>query len=249
MPFTLAHPFILFPLKWINKKYISLTALVIGSMAPDFEYFIWMSPNAYVSHSVHGIYLFNLPLTFLFAFIFHITVKRPLLYHFPFFKDKYLTEPFDYASYLKNHWVIFTFSALLGIASHLVWDGFTHAQGYFVRHSNFLSEEISMGSLLIRRCYVAWYICSVAGLLLVAMYVLDIKKVFYLKTFLTLSSSTLKYWTMILLIAITLLALRMWWGLTWNWFRHLIITTMGALMYALIIVSWFENRRLKMRIN
>ncbi len=145
MPFTLAHPSILFPFRWINKKYISLTALIIGSMAPDFEYFIWMSPNAYVSHSLRGIYLFDLPLTFLFAFLFHIVVKRPLLHHFPFFKDKYLLPPYDYAGYLKKNWAVFTLSACVGIITHLLWDSCTHAQGYFVIRNSWLNEEINIG--------------------------------------------------------------------------------------------------------
>lgn len=249
MPFTLAHPSILYPLRWINKKYISLTGLVLGSLAPDFEYFIWMSPDSYLSHSIRGIYLFDLPVTFLFAFLFHIIIKRPLFTHFPFFKNKYLMPPYDYAAYLKKNWAVFTLSALVGIVSHLFWDGFTHAQGHFVRNNTYLLENINIGSVEIRRCYIAWYICSIGGLLIVALYTLDMKKVFSKKTYLNLAADTGKYWVMILFVTIILIALRIWIGLTWNWFRHIIIIAVGAFMYALIIVSWFENRRLKSRIN
>ena len=38
MPFTFSHPAIILPLAKINAKYISLTALVAGSMAPDSDF-------------------------------------------------------------------------------------------------------------------------------------------------------------------------------------------------------------------
>lgn len=214
-------------------------------MAPDFEYFIWMSPNAYLSHSIHGIYLFDLPLTFLFAFLYHIVIKRPLLYHFPFFKNKYLLPPFDYAAYLRKNWGAFILSALIGIVTHLFWDAFTHGQGYFVQHNNYLYEEMHIGSLAIRRCYVAWYISSIGGLIIVMLYALDMKKLFSKNIYMGLGEATGKYWAMILFVTIGLLVLRTWLGLTWNWFRHLIIIAIGAFMYALIMVSWFEKERLK----
>jgi hypothetical protein len=42
MPFTFAHPAIVLPLKHLPKRWYSLTGLIIGSMTPDFEYFIRM---------------------------------------------------------------------------------------------------------------------------------------------------------------------------------------------------------------
>lgn len=245
MPFTIAHPSIVFPFKWINKKYISLTALVIGSLAPDFEYFIWMSPSAYISHSIRGIFLFDLPLTILLAFLFHIVIKRPFLYHFPFLKNKYVLPPFDYAAYLRKNWLVFILSALIGIVTHLLWDALTHSQGYFVQRSNYLLQEINLGGFAIRRCYVAWYISSIAGLATVIFFVMDGKKLFSKNNFKEWSKRSARYWLMILLLAIGLILLRTYLGLMWNWFRHLVIIAMGAFMYAIIVISWLENNKLK----
>ncbi|MEG1227787.1 MAG: DUF4184 family protein, partial [Flavobacterium sp.] len=39
------------PLQFLNKKWFSLTGLVIGSMIPDFEYFIRMRIQSIYSHT------------------------------------------------------------------------------------------------------------------------------------------------------------------------------------------------------
>ncbi|SEF46838.1 protein of unknown function [Flavobacterium urumqiense] len=40
MPFTFSHPAIILP--FLKNKKLSATALIIGSMSPDFEYFFRM---------------------------------------------------------------------------------------------------------------------------------------------------------------------------------------------------------------
>ena len=245
MPFTLAHPSILFPLRWINAKYISFTALVIGSMIPDFEYFLWMRPDAYHSHTLHGIFIFDLPATFLCAFLFHLFIRKPFLFHFPFFKDKYLLPEIDFVDYLKKNWLVFTLSALFGICTHLIWDACSHAQGYFVVRNTFLNGEVSIGGAIIKRCYLVWYLSSIVGLLLVLMQGIDFKKILKRKENNSSTASTNRYWGMILFLTALFLIMRIWNGLSWAWFRHFIISTIGAFMYALIIVSWLENRKMK----
>ena len=40
MPFTFSHPAAVLPLRLLPRHWFSLTGLVIGSMVPDFEYFL-----------------------------------------------------------------------------------------------------------------------------------------------------------------------------------------------------------------
>jgi hypothetical protein len=54
MPFTFSHPAIILPLKYFKKKWFSLTGLVIGSMTPDFEYFVRMRIQSNYSHTIEG---------------------------------------------------------------------------------------------------------------------------------------------------------------------------------------------------
>jgi len=83
MPFTFSHPAIVLPLKFLPKRWFSLTALVIGSLTPDFEYFIRMKVQSDFSHTFLGIFWFYLPLGILLAFIFHNTVRNSLFVNIP----------------------------------------------------------------------------------------------------------------------------------------------------------------------
>ena len=80
MPFTLAHPAAVFFFK--NKKF-NLTALILGSMAPDFIYFLNFRPYGNLGHQILGFFILNLPLCILLAYIFHNFIKSPLISHLP----------------------------------------------------------------------------------------------------------------------------------------------------------------------
>jgi hypothetical protein len=55
-------------------------------------------------------------------------------------------------------------SLLVGAWTHLLWDAFTHKNGWFVLHSTLLQSQV--GSLLghkVRVFHCLWYACSFAG--------------------------------------------------------------------------------------
>jgi hypothetical protein len=177
MPFTPAHSAIVLPL--INRKYFSATALIIGSVAPDFEYFFKMSVESYHSHSLYGLFYFNLPVVFLLAGIFHGIVKKNLLANSPLFIQKrfYNTLLFDLSSYLKRHPFIFAYSALLGAATHIVWDNFTHGAGYFARNLWFYKGTyVPFDGVNYPLFYALQHISTAVGLLIVVAYVIFKKK-------------------------------------------------------------------------
>ncbi|MCX2738728.1 DUF4184 family protein [Pontibacter anaerobius] len=145
MPFTAAHPAIILPL--LRRRWFSATALVIGSMAPDFEYFFRLRTQSEVSHTLAGLLLFNLPVTLLLCLLFHSTV-RDLAVQFlpPYFKKRALaqTYPADWLQYLRANWLVVSSSALLGAFSHLFWDSFTHQSLYFVSVLPVLSTVVEI---------------------------------------------------------------------------------------------------------
>ena len=85
MPFTFAHPAIVLPLKYLPKNWISLTALVVGSMIPDAEAYFRMYAEKKHSHSWTGFLLFGFPFGLLLTFVFHNVVRNPLIDHLPSF--------------------------------------------------------------------------------------------------------------------------------------------------------------------
>jgi len=82
MPFTFSHPAIVLPLTFKRLK-LSATALIIGSMVPDFEYFIRMTDHSRYSHTIAGLFWFDLPMGLLICFVYHGVVKDQLFNNLP----------------------------------------------------------------------------------------------------------------------------------------------------------------------
>ena len=144
MPFTFAHPLAVMPIGLKQNKYFDLTALIIGSMAPDFEYFIHFKPYQLHGHTILGQLYYNLPIVILVAVLWHYLIKEQIIINLP--------KPFDtyYFYLMKANWnissvkafFVFVASALFGMFTHLLWDSFTHVEGYFVSSIGFLSSGI-----------------------------------------------------------------------------------------------------------
>ena|ERR1035437_3493274 len=79
MPFTFSHPALVLPIAYFPRKFYSLTGLVVGSMIPDFEYFLRMSTEGKYGHTLPGILWFDLPLALLVALIYHQVVRNLLI--------------------------------------------------------------------------------------------------------------------------------------------------------------------------
>lgn len=245
MPFTAAHPAILVPLKKVPEKYISWTALIIGSMVPDMEYFIWLSSGSFLSHTRMGIFYFDLPMTFLLAFFWQQSAVFICRKRWPYLKAQYLHQRIEYfPDYLKKHWFKFTVSALVGILSHLAWDSFSHAKGYMaVNVFPVLIEHISIMGIYTRLCYVVWYVSTIVGLLAIAATMFDFKAVFRHRS--GNFKSNLIFMLKVELIAIVIGVIRVLMGLDDNIPRHLIIIALGASIYAFAIMILWSRRNSK----
>ncbi|WP_276498020.1 DUF4184 family protein [Pontibacter litorisediminis] len=133
MPFTAAHPAIVLPL--LRRRWLSATALVIGSMAPDFEYFFRLKTQSEISHTLSGLFLFNLPVALALCLLFHAVVRDPAIEYLPpYLKKRALavTYPANWYQYLRSNWFAVSLSAVLGAFSHIFWDSFTHEGLFFV---------------------------------------------------------------------------------------------------------------------
>ncbi|TQS88246.1 DUF4184 family protein [Limnobaculum zhutongyuii] len=146
MPFTFVHPAIVLPLGSFFARRCSLTGLIAGSMVPDFEYFLRMEVKSLYSHSLSGIFLFDLPVALLLSFIFHGIVRNSLINNLPQFlycRLSYLTR-LDWPAYANKHKSVLLGSIMLGIFSHLLWDSFTHKDAFFVNYLHYSSVNIEL---------------------------------------------------------------------------------------------------------
>ena len=171
MPATFAHPIAAIPLA---RGPLPLSALVVGTMAPDFEYLFRLSPSSTISHTLPGLFTFCLPIGIVVLWLWHRFFKGALVQLLPGPHYQALAHlcgrfPFGPASRL----LLIGGCVLLGAATHLLWDSFTHSFGWAVGELALLSTpllETSHGTL---RLYKVLQHGStlVSSALLLALYV------------------------------------------------------------------------------
>jgi membrane-bound metal-dependent hydrolase YbcI (DUF457 family) len=133
MPFTLAHPAAAVPLRRVLGNSGVLSALVIGSLTPDFAYFLPWNVDLMEArggtHSLLGILWFCLPVGLLAYGIFHALVKHPVLLLLPEGLHARLTPVANGVPGTGvgrySFWAVIL-SLGVGALTHPLWDGFTH---------------------------------------------------------------------------------------------------------------------------
>ncbi|WPR72488.1 DUF4184 family protein [Flavobacterium sp. NG2] len=142
MPFTFSHAAVVLP--YLKNKKLSATALIAGTMSPDFEYFFRMKMQSQISHTFIGIFILDLPLALMVMFLFHQIIKRSLIQNLPAFFQKRMYElaNSNWLTYFKNNAFIVFYSFILGTLTHILWDSITHWDGFLVQRSTFLSSSL-----------------------------------------------------------------------------------------------------------
>ncbi len=165
MPFTASHPALILVL--LKKRWLSASGLLMGSMVPDFEFFLRMKAEGPYGHTLLGMFWLNIPLAIAFMFIYHGFVRNSLIKSLPAYFERrmrlFLT--FDWNAYFAANYGKVVLSILLGNLSHLAWDAFTHFDGFFVTKMSFLNTpiwSIPLYDLLQYGCsllgaFVIWY--------------------------------------------------------------------------------------------
>jgi hypothetical protein len=142
VPFTFAHVAAALPFRRLR---LVPSALVVGTLAPDFEYFLRLAPDDGFGHTPLGIFVLTLPLALLVVWIFHSFVKVPLTKLFPHTIQRRLASHLDEFRFRgAARFVLIVGSVLLGIATHLVWDSFTHPTTWLYHHWVFLSQPLRL---------------------------------------------------------------------------------------------------------
>jgi len=160
VPFTLAHPAAVLPLRRYCPRVLSLPGLIIGSLTPDVAYLFDEGKASHFSHGLLGSVVFCLPVGLLMFGAFYLLRRRVVKLLPPVYR-RVLVPACERP--LGPLWVI-PVSVLLGAWTHIFWDSFTHNEGWFVQHLSFLQMPLmTRGSRTARVCHVLWYGCSVAG--------------------------------------------------------------------------------------
>lgn len=245
MPFTFSHPTYAFPLKYIKPKYFSVTGLILGSMAPDFEYFIMLEPYRSIGHSILGLIIQAIPLSIITAFIFHRLVKEQIVLHLPSIfglNQRAYNLLGDWKLKNLRDWLIFICSIIIGFISHITIDACTHVSGYFVIYFAFLREVIFYNLPLYK---VLQYGLSIFGLIFALVFILI--KLF--KSNLNLKEAPkvpknqkLLFWLTVALVSFFVTGLKLIFTSSSNMIGILIVAPISGMVLGILLISFISRK-------
>jgi len=132
MPFTPAHIAAAIPFR---RSRLVWSALIVGAIAPDLPYFLRLSPGGGYSHTLVGSVVFTLPLALATLWLFHAYVKTAFAELMPNGLRRRLGPllgEFRFGG--ARRFALIVASIMVGMATHLVWDSFTHSDRWLTRH-------------------------------------------------------------------------------------------------------------------
>jgi hypothetical protein len=154
MPFTLAHPAAALPFR---KTRLVFSAVVVGSMAPDFEYFLWLSPQGRYFHSLPGLIIYTLPVALAVLWLFHRSVKFAVLRLLPNSVRMRLSFT-DFSFGNARRFALLVLSMFVGALTHVLWDSITHNESWLVQNWPPLHQKVMMLRWLIHRPIMVYVI-------------------------------------------------------------------------------------------
>jgi Domain of unknown function (DUF4184) len=172
MPFTLAHPAAVLPLRGATRL-LRAAPLIIGSMVPDVPYYLPANLHRDVpeTHHFRDSYTVCLLLGYVVLALLYV-LRRPLtalLSPRARWLCLHALAPFGRSAL---EWLFAACALLIGIWSHLLWDSFTHVDGWFVRRVAALSAPVSIAGYEGPLCRLLQYVSSVLGLLVLLVWYL-----------------------------------------------------------------------------
>ncbi|MBM0125806.1 DUF4184 family protein [Pimelobacter simplex] len=134
MPVTLAHPAAVLPLRGLG---LPLSAMVIGSMAPDLPVLAQTWDLYGFSHSPAGIVTLDLVLTLALLAFWDLLGRDALVDTAPApVRDRLPAR----ARIGRRAWLVAPLAAVAGSTTHTLWDAFTHQGRWGVRQVAWLQE-------------------------------------------------------------------------------------------------------------
>jgi len=174
MPFTLSHAAAALPFQKLKPVW---PALVIGTFAPDLQYFIWISDEDRSGHHFPGIVMLAIPLALLLLWLFEWCVKGPAIELLPGSLQSRLqgkVQPLSFWGWGRFASIVVWIA--IGIATHVLWDSFTHYSTWITERWSIFHQIVPLpfhhqpmvykilqhgstifGILALAAWFVAWY--------------------------------------------------------------------------------------------
>ena len=170
MPFTLAHPAAVLPLARPLGRWAVPSALVVGSLVPDFTYFAPFPMARSRSHDLFGLLWFCMPMGFAAYALFHAALAAPAI--------DLLPAPLRArcwalrAARIAPPFAAVAVSIFVGATSHIAWDAFTHAGAPIVRVSRALRFHLgTLSGYPVSVYTILQHLSTVLGVVLLVVWV------------------------------------------------------------------------------
>jgi hypothetical protein len=172
MPFTLAHPAAVYPIR--RWRWLAVPPLIVGSLAPDVAAnlpwtWLWMHRvRLPYSHTLLGTVCLDLPVGVILLLLL-MWLRRPLTA--PLWEPHrgFVRAGLEAFRARTDLWLTSLVSLMIGSVTHVVADSFTHHNDFMVRHLPILRHEmLVIGGHPLAVYHLLQYVLSAAGLLLMA---------------------------------------------------------------------------------
>ena len=168
MPFTLAHPAAVLPLRGV--RHLRMAPLIVGAMVPDLPYFLPGGIARYVPFTHAFVHSFTINLALGYALLASLVVLQRPLTALLSARARALClralSPFR----RPIEWAFAAPAILLGVWTHLLWDSFTHRDGWIVHRIPALGAPLVIGYYHGTVYHALQYLSSVVGLCVVVLW-------------------------------------------------------------------------------
>jgi hypothetical protein len=133
LPLTVSHPAAAWLVRRVAPR-LPLDALVLGTMAPDFEYILRLRVYGRFGHTPLGLLLFCVPVGLVACAVFRALVRPAAMRHLP----AGLRSPAP-----RHGWLASAAAVLVGAVTHVLWDSVTHGSADLAVDSPLLREMVA----------------------------------------------------------------------------------------------------------
>lgn len=244
MPFTLSHVVAVLPFYRKFKNHFSISGLMMGSMAPDFEFFIRNTLYGIWGHTLLGMFWFDIPISILLCYVFHRWVRNTLITYGPkFIWNKFNNLIyFDWTNYLKKNFLKVIISIFFGILTHFVWDNLTHEPNYvFPFHFSILSTPLIFFGIKLPIYFLLQILSSIFGLVGFLLII------YYKSNLITIPNNPVtdkaKFWYTFVAVSALIFCFRYAIGIPDEKpFGQFVVISIGSSLYGLVFTSMFFKK-------
>ena len=166
MPFTVSHAAAVLPLQRLGAHQLPLTALMIGSMAPDFGYFFSHDASRQLTHSFASLIFFSLPVGLL-VWLFYVAILEKAT--ITLLSDRWHTR-FAHTDAITPLLILrASIAIILGALTHILWDALTHRETFITNAIPALSGP-TPGFSWLPIYHLLHGLSSVVGLVILAIW-------------------------------------------------------------------------------